>query len=85
LPQLETFGRDKLAKASAFNLAPKQFWVIGYPIAQSKSPLIHNTGYRITGLPHRYSIHETPDLNDDILQMLNDQYVIACSGTPYAI
>ncbi|KAM0753960.1 NAD(P)-binding protein [Meredithblackwellia eburnea MCA 4105] len=51
-----------------FNTTQKQFWVIGYPIAKSKSPLIHSTGYKSACLPHRYEIHEVKELDEEDIQ-----------------
>ncbi|KAL8946801.1 MAG: hypothetical protein Q9222_006849 [Ikaeria aurantiellina] len=42
-------------------IKPKNFYLFGTPIAQSKSPAMHNHLFRITGLPHRYHAHETDD------------------------
>jgi pentafunctional AROM polypeptide len=45
-------------------IAPKKFYIFGSPVQQSRSPPMHNTLFRETGLPHSYHIHETTDLND---------------------
>ncbi|KAL9011535.1 MAG: hypothetical protein Q9173_003625 [Seirophora scorigena] len=42
-------------------LKPKSFYLFGKPIAQSKSPAMHNHLFRATGLPHAYHLHETDD------------------------
>ncbi|KAL9599206.1 MAG: hypothetical protein Q9219_003987 [cf. Caloplaca sp. 3 TL-2023] len=42
-------------------IKPKQFYLFGKPITQSKSPAIHNHLFRKTGLPHQYHLHETDD------------------------
>ncbi|KAL8709403.1 MAG: hypothetical protein Q9220_005786 [cf. Caloplaca sp. 1 TL-2023] len=42
-------------------IKPKNFYLFGKPVAQSKSPAMHNHLFRITGLPHRYHAHETDD------------------------
>ncbi|WFD06202.1 hypothetical protein MVES1_001544 [Malassezia vespertilionis] len=44
-------------------LPSRQFVLLGTPIAHSLSPLIHNTGFALLGLPYRYALHETPDLD----------------------
>ena len=51
-------------------IKPMQYYLFGSPIAQSKSPAMHNTLFKVTGLPHTYSLFETSkaaDL-DQILQ-----------------
>lgn len=45
-------------------IQPKKFFIFGSPVHQSRSPPMHNTLFRETGLPHTYSIHETTDVND---------------------
>jgi pentafunctional AROM polypeptide len=44
------------------SLPYKQFYLFGSPISASKSPTLHNTLFRETGLPHRYTAWETTDL-----------------------
>lgn len=39
----------------------KNFYLFGTPIAQSRSPALHNTLFGVTGLPHAYGLHETND------------------------
>ncbi|KAF2787955.1 Pentafunctional AroM protein [Melanomma pulvis-pyrius CBS 109.77] len=45
-------------------IQPKKFFIFGSPVQQSRSPPMHNTLFRETGLPHTYGIHETTDAND---------------------
>ncbi|KAI1260802.1 EPSP synthase-domain-containing protein [Xylariaceae sp. FL1019] len=40
-------------------LERKNFYLFGSPIQKSRSPALHNTLFRQTGLPHEYSIFET--------------------------
>lgn len=40
----------------------KKFYVVGTPISHSKSPILHNTGYEILGLPHKFEKFETDDV-----------------------
>ena len=42
-------------------ITPKQFYLFGKPISQSKSPAMHNYLFRKMGLPHQYRLHETDD------------------------
>jgi len=45
-------------------IEPKMFYIFGYPVALSRSPPMHNTLFRETGLPHTYNIFETADIHD---------------------
>ncbi|ORY56201.1 hypothetical protein BCR35DRAFT_355662 [Leucosporidium creatinivorum] len=56
-----------------FNASRKLLYVFGYPIAQSKSPLIHSTGYKALDLPHEFSIIERPELTEEIEEILGDE------------
>ncbi|KAJ3503558.1 hypothetical protein NLJ89_g8376 [Agrocybe chaxingu] len=48
-------------------LQPAQrFYLFGTPISQSMSPTLHNTGFNILGLPHRYELLETKDVGEEI-------------------
>lgn len=39
----------------------KNFYLFGKPISASRSPALHNAMFKQTGLPHKYSLHETDD------------------------
>ncbi|KAI1343820.1 Pentafunctional AroM protein [Xylariaceae sp. FL0016] len=45
-------------------LEKKQFYLFGKPISASRSPALHNTLFRQTGLPHEYSLFETDNAAD---------------------
>ncbi|CAK7264904.1 3-dehydroquinate dehydratase (3-dehydroquinase) [Sporothrix epigloea] len=45
-------------------LDPLQFCLFGQPISKSRSPVLHNTLFDKTGLPHRYALVETARLAD---------------------
>ena len=47
-------------------LPSRSFYLFGTPISQSMSPTLHNTGFDILGLPHRYQLLETRELGDEI-------------------
>ncbi|WFD01279.1 hypothetical protein MYAM1_004041 [Malassezia yamatoensis] len=43
-------------------LPSRRFALLGTPIAHSLSPLIHNTGFQLLGLPYKYALHECNSL-----------------------
>ncbi|KAF8852389.1 Shikimate dehydrogenase [Acephala macrosclerotiorum] len=45
-------------------IMPKSFYLFGTPISASRSPALHNTLFRQSGLPHEYSCFETDDVKD---------------------
>ena len=45
-------------------IEPKEFYLFGSPIKQSRSPDMHNTLFKTTGLPHHYSLLETTSVTD---------------------
>lgn len=51
-------------------IKPLQFYLFGKPISSSRSPALHNSLFRQTGLPHKYQTFETDSVQDikDILR-----------------
>ncbi|KAI1652497.1 Pentafunctional AroM protein [Daldinia decipiens] len=47
-------------------IEPKRFYLIGNPISASRSPALHNSLFRQSGLPHNYSLFETSSATDVI-------------------
>lgn len=45
-------------------LPKKKFYVVGNPVSHSRSPILHNTGFKLLGLPHEYSRLETDDADE---------------------
>ncbi|KAK4696737.1 hypothetical protein P7C71_g1243, partial [Lecanoromycetidae sp. Uapishka_2] len=45
-------------------LSPRSFYLFGKPITQSRSPAMHNTLFKSTGLPHQYGLLETGEVQD---------------------
>lgn len=43
-------------------ITQKNYYLFGTPISQSRSPLIHNTGFKALGLPHQYHLFESTDV-----------------------
>lgn len=54
-------------------IEPKRFFVAGSPVSQSRSPPMHNTLFKETGLPHYYDRIETTSAHDlkDIIRQPN--------------
>jgi len=42
-------------------IPPKKYYLFGSPIAYSQSPTIHNTGFEVLGLPHKYELSESEE------------------------
>jgi hypothetical protein len=42
----------------------KNFYLFGKPISQSRSPTIHNTAFKLLGLPHQYHLFESEDISE---------------------
>ena len=47
-----------------------RFALLGTPIAHSMSPLIHNTGFDLLGMPHKYQLLECETLSEDVAAFL---------------
>ena len=67
LPSASAPGQLTLAEINNLfhkfgGLPAKQFLVIGSPIGHSRSPILHNTGYKLLGLPHNFDKFETDDV-----------------------
>ena len=45
-------------------IKPQQYYLFGNPIAQSRSPSLHNTLFKATGLPHNYSLCQAESAKD---------------------
>ncbi|KAI0010583.1 Pentafunctional AroM protein [Xylariaceae sp. FL0662B] len=50
-------------------LETRKFWLFGKPISASRSPALHNALFRLTGLPHQYSLLET-DVAADVRDLI---------------
>ena len=47
----------------------KRFYLFGSPVSTSRSPALHNTLFKATGLPHKYGVFETDSVQglEDVL------------------
>ncbi len=45
---------------------PQQFALFGNPIGHSLSPLLHNTGFAVLGLPHHYQLLQTREVGETL-------------------
>ncbi|KAI5276711.1 shikimate-5-dehydrogenase [Aureobasidium subglaciale] len=50
----------------------KQYYLLGFNIKGSFSPLLHNTGFKVLGLPHTYGLFEIPNVDDSVERLLQD-------------
>jgi pentafunctional AROM polypeptide len=50
-------------------IQPKTFYLFGKPISASRSPALHNTLFRQSGLPHDYTLFET-DRAEDVAKVI---------------
>lgn len=80
LPNAAAPGQLTLAQinqiyTSMGGIKAKEFFVVGKPIGHSRSPILHNTGYKILGLPHTFGKFETEsaaDIKRDLLDGKSD-------------
>lgn len=54
-------------------LPARRYHLFGTPIGHSMSPTLHNTAFETLGLPHTYSLFETPTVNTDIERVIREQ------------
>ncbi|KAL6941398.1 3-dehydroquinate dehydratase (3-dehydroquinase) [Hanseniaspora osmophila] len=54
------------------DLTPKHFYVVGKPIGHSRSPILHNTGYEVLGLPYKFDKFETDSASEVKSKLLSD-------------
>jgi shikimate-5-dehydrogenase len=58
-----------------------QYYLLGYNIKGSFSPLLHNTGFRLLGLPWSYNLFEVPNVDESVEKLLRDPKVGGLSVT----
>lgn len=52
-------------------IVPKQFYIVGEPIGHSQSPNLHNSSFKVLGLPHKLDKLETSDA-ETVRQKVNE-------------
>ncbi|KAI4806244.1 shikimate-5-dehydrogenase, partial [Aureobasidium sp. EXF-8845] len=62
-------------------VAGSQYYLLGYNIKGSFSPLLHNTGFRLLGLPWSYNLFEVPNVDESVEKLLRDPKVGGLSVT----
>ncbi|ODV93994.1 hypothetical protein PACTADRAFT_51732 [Pachysolen tannophilus NRRL Y-2460] len=62
-------------------LKAKRYYVVGKPIAHSRSPILHNTGYKKLGLPHSFELFETDSASLVAEKLFNDTSFGGCAVT----
>lgn len=86
-PQNPAITAEEATRAlyASFVYDALRIYVIGAKVSYSLSPAMHTAGYQALGLPHTYSIHQTPSLNN-IRAILSDPSFGGSSvGQPYKI
>lgn len=73
LPLSITARDAQQALYSSFALDPMQFFVFGVNVNYSMSPAMHNTAFKTCGMPHRYSLYESPTLRG-LNDLVSNQY-----------
>ncbi len=65
-----SFAEIQQALGLIGRLPPRKFYLFGTPISASLSPTLHNTGFRMMGLPYQYGLHETSEVDESIRAVL---------------
>ncbi|EMD32442.1 hypothetical protein CERSUDRAFT_161831 [Gelatoporia subvermispora B] len=59
-----SFAQIQTALNLIGQLPARRFFLFGNPIKHSMSPTLHNTGFEILGLPHKYELLETETIGE---------------------
>ncbi|TDL20533.1 Pentafunctional AroM protein [Rickenella mellea] len=65
-----SFKQIQITRHLLGQLPAKRFFLLGTPISSSPSPTLHNTGFEVLGLPHKYGLFETKEVDDSIKNLL---------------
>jgi shikimate-5-dehydrogenase len=52
-------------------LTRRNYFIFGHNISHSLSPTLHNAGFQELGLPHRYSIHQSENVDETVKEIIN--------------
>ncbi|KAJ3330063.1 3-dehydroquinate dehydratase (3-dehydroquinase) [Blyttiomyces sp. JEL0837] len=68
LPMIAAPGQLSVAEIFKFRamlglVKARNFYLFGSPISKSMSPTLHNTGFELLGLPYKYNLSESNDIN----------------------
>ncbi|CCF56582.1 hypothetical protein KAFR_0B02850 [Kazachstania africana CBS 2517] len=66
-----TIAQINQVYASMGGITAKNFYVVGKPVGHSRSPILHNTGYKVLGLPHKFDKYET-DSAEEVKEKIID-------------
>ena len=55
-------------------IVPRKFFLFGKPIIHSRSPALHNSLFKSTGLPHTYDLKETDNAGDLLETMYAEDF-----------
>ncbi|KAG6820344.1 hypothetical protein H0H93_002004 [Arthromyces matolae] len=61
-------------------LPAREFYLFGTPIAHSMSPVLHNTGFEVLGLPHKYGLLETAQVIHKCIGIWTNLLIIESLG-----
>ena len=65
------------------SIDPLRFYLLGTPIAHSRSPALHNSLFKEVGLPHRYLLHETLDAKSAVAVAMDTDFGGASVTIPH--
>ncbi|KAG9698622.1 shikimate-5-dehydrogenase, partial [Aureobasidium melanogenum] len=71
----------RLVKEDQGDATKSQYYLLGFNIKGSFSPLLHNTGFRLLGLPYKYDLFEVPHVDGSVEKLLQDPKVGGLSVT----
>ncbi|KAI9924887.1 hypothetical protein ASPWEDRAFT_110334 [Aspergillus wentii DTO 134E9] len=83
LPPCITLREAHEALYASFTLDPMQFFVFGANVTYSLSPAMHNAAYKLCGMPHVYSIHQSSSLRGLSELVENPHFGGASVSLPY--
>lgn len=51
-------------------LPAKEFYLFGNPVTESKSPILHNTGFKTLSLPHHYGYYQSAEVDSELARII---------------